>query len=150
MRRIRVVVADQCNARFFDAFEHGLALRDAGTLVDADGRKREHELVTDRPGSAVTGGHGHYTLEHRGSRKEHEVEFFAKRIAVRLDADFQEGAFDDIALIAAPRFLGALRKALPPALHGKVRHEIHHDLVHQSEAVIRAHLPERWPAPQRY
>jgi protein required for attachment to host cells len=144
MRRIRVVVADQSVARFFDAFEHGLGLRNVGTLVDADGRKREHELLSDRPGSGVTSGHGHYALQPHASHKEHELGLFAKQIAGRLAAAFHAGEFDDIALVAAPRFLGALRKALPAALHHKVRHEIHHDLVHQSEAVIRTHLPERW------
>ena len=147
MRRIRVVVADQSEARLFDALEHGLALRHVSTLVDPDGRKHEHDLVTDRAGSGVSGGHGHYALQHRSSHKEHEIGLFASQIAGRLAADFQSGQYDDIALVAAPRFLGALRKALPPALHVRVKHEIHHDLVHQSEAVIRAHLPVRWSEP---
>lgn len=145
MRRIRIVVADQSQARFFDAVAHGLALRRAGTLSDPDGRKREQDLVSDRPGSAVTSGHGHYALAPHASHKEHARGLFAAQVADRLAAGFQAGEYDEIALIAEPRFLGALRQALPPILHGKVRHEIHHDLVHQSEAVIRAHLPERWP-----
>jgi protein required for attachment to host cells len=147
MRRIRIVVADQAEARFFNATDHGLALMPAGTLHDPDGRKKEHELVTSGPGSGVSGGHGHYALQPRSSHKEHDVELFAKKIASALVSASEAGEFDDIALIAGPRFLGALRKAIPPALHTKIRHEIHHDLVHQSEDVIRAHLPEHWPTP---
>jgi protein required for attachment to host cells len=147
MRRIRVVVADQAEARFFNATDHGQALTPAGTLRDPDGRKKEHELVTDGAGSGVSGGHGHYALQPRSSHKEHEVELFARKIAATLVSGSEAGEFDDIALIAAPRFLGALRKAIPAALHAKIRHEIHHDLVHQTEDVIRAHLPERWPTP---
>ena len=145
MRRIRVVVADQCEARFFNATDHGLALMPAGTLHDPDGRKKEHELVTSGPGSGVSGGHGHYTLQPHGTHKEHDVELFARRIAATLISGSEAGEFDDIALIAAPRFLGALRKAIPAALHAKIRHEIHHDLVHQTIEVIRTHLPDPWP-----
>jgi protein required for attachment to host cells len=147
MRRIRVVVADQAEARFFDAAEHGMTLTGVGTLVDPDGRKKEHELISDGPGSGTSRSGGHYALQHRGSHKEHAVGLFAKQIATKLAADSSAGQFDEIALIAAPHFLGLLRKALPVAIRSKVKHEIHHDLVHQSEAVIRAHLPERWPEP---
>jgi protein required for attachment to host cells len=145
MRRIRVVVADQSEARFFDTTDHGLTLTRAGELQDPQGRLKEHDLVSDKPGSAS--GHGHYALQPHGSHKEHDVGLFAKKIADKLLAESNAGEFDDIALIAAPHFLGILRKALPPALHTKVRHEIVHDLVHQSEAVIRAHLPVSWPTP---
>jgi protein required for attachment to host cells len=145
MRTVRVVVADQSEARFFDSTDQGVTLRDVGRLVDSEGRKKEHDLVTDGPGSAVSGGHGHYALQHRSSRKEHDVELFARQVVARLVAGSSAGEFDDITIMAAPRFLGALRKAMPPAIRSKVKHEIHHDLVHQSEEVIRAHLPERGP-----
>lgn len=144
MRKVRVVVADQSQVRFFDSVGAMPNLKSAGTLVDPVGRQHEQEFGMDRPGSGVGAGHGHYALQHRTSRKEHEVELFAKQIAEKLAVDASAGEFDDLAIVAAPRFLGALRKALSPALHKRVKHEIHYDLVHQSEAMIRDHLPERW------
>jgi protein required for attachment to host cells len=144
MRTVRVVVADQSQARFFDSSAPNQKLKPAGTLLDTAARKQEQELGASRPGSAMSAGHGHYALQHRSSRKRLEVGLFAKQIAAKLAAGASAGEFDDIALVAAPRFLGALRKVLPPALRNLVKHEIHHDLVHQSEAVIREHLPEHW------
>ena len=144
MRTVRVVVADQIQAKFFNSVGATPNLQPAGTLVDPAGRQHEQEFGSGRPGSVVTSRRGHYALQHRGSRKAHKVDLFAKQIAEQLATDANAGAFDDLAIVAAPRFLGALRRALPPALRNLVKHEIRHDLVHQSDAVIRDHLPEHW------
>jgi protein required for attachment to host cells len=144
MRRVRIVVADQCQARFLDSVGTPRDLQHAGVLLDPAGRQHEQEFGSGRAGSGVGGGHGHYALQHRSSRKEHEVELFAHEIAAQLTVAANAGEYDDLAIVAAPHFLGVLRKALSPALHNRVKHEIHHDLVHQSDEVIRAHLPEHW------
>jgi protein required for attachment to host cells len=45
-------------------------------------------------------------------------------------------------LIAGPPFLGLLRAALPRALQSAVAAEVPKDLVHQSDEVVRQHLPQ--------
>jgi len=144
MRTVRVVVADQSQARFFDSIGERPNLRSAGMLSDPAARKTERELVSDSPGSAVTHAHGHYSLPPKHSHKSHEVELFAKQIAEKLASDASAGQFDELAIIAAPHFLGILRKAISADLHKRVKLEVHHDLVHGDEAAIRAHLPDHW------
>ena len=144
MHTVRVVVADESQARFFDAVGTSAKLKNVGTLGDPAARKQEHDLVSDRPGSAVGSGGGHYGLTEKRSHQRMEVESFARLIVEKLEADSRAREFDEVAIIAAPRFLGTLRKALPPALRKLVKHEIHHDLVHRPESEIRAHLPDRW------
>ena len=126
MHTIRVVVADQSQARFFDVAGTSKVMRSVGTLGDPEARKQEQDLVSDRPGSNVGSGGGHYGL------------------AEKLEVDSRAGEFDEVALVAGPRFLGMLRNALPPALRKLIKHEVHHDLVHRPESEIRAHLPDRW------
>jgi protein required for attachment to host cells len=144
MRTVRVVVADQSQARFFDSAGDRPNLKSAGTLVDPEARKYERDLVSDAPGSSITAGHAHYSMPEKKSRKSREVGTFARHIAEKLATDAGAGQFDELAIIAAPHFLGILRKALSADLHKRVKLEIHHDLVHQDEAAIRAHLPDHW------
>jgi len=144
MHTIRVVVADQSQARFFDVAGTSKVMRSVGTLGDPEARKQEQDLVSDRPGSNVGSGGGHYGLAEKTSHKTMEVESFARLIAEKLEVDSRAGEFDEVALVAGPRFLGMLRNALPPALRKLIKHEVHHDLVHRPESEIRAHLPDRW------
>jgi protein required for attachment to host cells len=139
-----VVVADQSQARFFDSIGERPNLKSAGMLSDPAARKTEKDLVSSAPGSAVTGGHGHYSLPPKHSHKDHEVDLFARQIAEKLASDASAGQFDELAIMAAPHFLGILRKALSADLHKRVKLEVHHDLVHGDEAAIRAHLPDHW------
>jgi protein required for attachment to host cells len=145
MRTVRIVVADQSQARLFDSVGDRPNLRIAGVMSDPAARKLEQNLVSDAPGSSITaGGHVHYSMPEKKSRKSREVAAFAKHIAERLASDASAGQFDELAIIAGPRFLGILRKALPADLHKRVKLEVHHDLVHGDEAAIRAHLPDHW------
>ena len=43
--------------------------------------------------------------------------------------------------MAAPGFLGLLRKALPRSVQEAVVAEVHKDLVHQPDEVVQAHVP---------
>lgn len=144
MRTVRVVVADQSQARFFDSIGERPNLRSAGMLSDPAARKAEKDFVSSAPGSSITAGHAHYSMPEKKSRKSREVDIFAQQIAAKLASDASAGQFDELAIIAAPRFLGTLRKALSADLHKRVKLEVHHDLVHQDEAAIRAHLPDHW------
>ena len=50
--------------------------------------------------------------------------------------------FERLVLMANPRFLGMLRRVLPPRLGECVAAAVPKDLVHQGERAVRAHLPE--------
>ena len=48
--RIRIVVADQAEARFYDTEPAEVRLRASGQMVNPDARLHERDLVSDRPG----------------------------------------------------------------------------------------------------
>ncbi len=150
--RIRIVVADQAEARFYDAEPPEAALHASGSLRDPTARLHERDLVSDRPGrvferASIPGSRRGASAHHdtggeRSARKSAAVAF-ARRIATELERGQQQRRFDGIVLMANPRFLGLLRQVFSPRLGRCVVAEVPKDLVHQSERVVSAHLPRQ-------
>ncbi len=148
--RVRIVVADQGEARFYDAEPPEAALHVSGRLLDPSARVHERDLVSDRPGRvfdhAPTAGTRRGAMAHhdtggeRSARRDAAV-VFARRIAEQLEQAHQHGQFERLVLMANPRFLGMLRRTLPMELERCVVAEVHKDLVHQSDQVVSAHIP---------
>ncbi len=146
--RIRIVVADQGEARFYDVVRPGAALRAVGRITDPKAHLHDRDFKSDRPGrvfdhaSTATGRRGavahHGTGGERRPRK-HEAQLFARQIAEQLEAA-RPGGFDRLVLVAGPPFLGVLRAALSKPLLANLVAEVPKDLVHQGDDVLRAHL----------
>jgi protein required for attachment to host cells len=147
--RVRVIVADRAEARFYDAEHPDAKLQLTGRMTDPQAKLRDRDYKSDRPGrvfdhAASSGRRGavahHDTGGERKPRK-HEAELFARRIADELESAQRQDRFDRLVLMAAPEFLGDLRDVMPKPLSAMIALEITKDLVHQDERAIRAHLP---------
>lgn len=147
--RVRIVVADEAEARFFETESAGAALELVGHLSDPGARLHDRDLKSDRPGrvfdhAAGLGGRRGAVAHHAtgGERRPRRigVQRFARRIARDLQSAQQQARFDRLVLMAGPPFLGALRAALPQALLRSVVAEVPKDLVHQSDGIVREHL----------
>lgn len=106
-----IVVAHRGGARLVDV-DDGDALRVFETMEPA---------VDDNPERAPESHHG---AGHRGERESargHASAMFAGEVAERLRQGRNARAFDELVLIAAPRFLGQLRDALDHATATCVR-----------------------------
>lgn len=148
--RIRIVVADQAEARFYDAEPPDVALHASGGLRDPMARLHERDLVSDRPGRVFDhaaprgtrrGAVAHHATGGERTARTEEAMAFARRIALQLERAQRQGRFDRIVLMANPRFLGMLRQVLSPQLGRCVVAEVAKDLVHQSDQVVSAHVP---------
>jgi len=147
--RVRIVVADRSEARFYDAVAPRALLQPAGGLCDPQARLHDRDLESDRPGrlfSSARGADGRGAIARHGAggeRTAHKegAQRFAKLIGKELDAQRALGSFDRIVLMAGPSFLGALRTALSKSVRHEVVAEVNLDLVHQSESRIREELP---------
>src|SRR5262245_29489221 len=121
-----VLVADEGLARFFRQRDSLADLEEVDTLTDAAARAQNADLRRDahgRRGNSVTASAGEEALHI-------EAEQFARRVAVRLGEERRAGRFDTLRIVAAPRFLGLLRKALSPDVAGVVTSEMNKDLIH--------------------
>ncbi len=146
----RIVVANQSEARFYDSSGPASQLQAAGRLDNPDARLHDRDLKSDRPGRVFTSassGHGRRgAVAHHGaggeqSPRKHVATVFAKRIVDELATAKQGRQFDRLVLIAAPAFLGILRKALPESLQSVVTAEVAKDLQDPTDDEVREHIP---------
>ena len=141
MSKIWVVAADASRARIFTADKPAGELNEIETLNNPEGRLHEGDLVSDRGGYASNGTGGHaYRTENQA--KDEAANRFAAEVCRHLEKGRNGNAFAKLYVMAAPHFLGLLRKHQSDALRGLIRDEIASDLTTQSPERIRAKLPE--------
>ncbi len=139
-----VVVADSGSARIFNAMSPVGPLEEREDFTHPEGRVRERDLASDRPGRAFrNAGVGSHALGQQESPKERAAMNFARLLAGRIAGARAKGELDHLVLVAAPEFLGMLRASLDAESSKRVESEFAFNLVGMTPAQIRAHLPER-------
>ena len=148
----RIVVANQAQAVFYDTGGPQAPLRLIGRLENPAGRLLDRELKSDRPGRVFDrapsgvgrrGAVAHHSTGGERTPRKQAAGAFARRIAVNLSAALRAKQFDRIVLVAAPAFLGVLRKALAKSLRAVVAAEIAKDLIGHPKEAVRAHVPPK-------
>ena len=148
-----VVVAESSRARVFEMISPRVQMKELVDMVHPQSRIHEQKLTSDRPGRTYDRhGQGHHAMEQKVGAKKHEVMAFALLTRVVVDADdpafaaqlagylqseCSENTFEDIVIIAAPEFLGLLRKKIDAGTAGRVVREINKNMVQHDEADIR-------------
>ncbi|MGR2738430.1 host attachment protein [Billgrantia sp. Q4P2] len=122
-----IVVADAARARVFT--REALKLEERESLVHAEGRLHEGDLVTGATGS-VDESMAHTRRASRGDSValDHEAEIFAKQIAERIYKARVDNSLDKLILVAPPRFLGVLRDKLDGPSSKLIIHTLDKDL----------------------
>jgi protein required for attachment to host cells len=143
MSRIRIVVADQAEAVFYDAPSLTARPTQIAHLTDPQAHLHDREFSSDRPGRSYESvGGARHAIERENDPRSREALRFAKRIARRLDDARRRDEYEELIVVAGPPFLGLVRTALSRPTRQRVVHEIHKDLVHSPVEVLRRHLPE--------
>jgi len=146
-KTVWVVVADEAIARIVAWPERGDELVPVEELTDPDAHASGSELRRDAVGRRAAGaGRSHATASAGADEHRIEAETFARRVAQRLAEALQQRRFDVLHVVAAPRFLGLLRKAFNPQVAAVIGHELNKDLVHQgNEHITAVMLPLMFP-----
>jgi len=133
-----IIAADESRARVLQVLDREQRLAEIEDLVNPAGRMQERELQTDaeprfnghggvgKPGTATTGGPA--SDSERQGAVEHSARSFAKEVGRYLDKARIEHRFDQLVLVAPPKFLGALRKELHKEVEKLVTDELPKDL----------------------
>ncbi len=122
-----IVAADESRARVLQVTGREQHLVELEDLLNPEGRMDDRELTTDaHPRFRGTDGPGND--REQTSAVEHAVERFAKRVGEHLDKARQQGRYDQLVLVAPPKFLGALRKELHKEVEKLVTDELPKDL----------------------
>jgi protein required for attachment to host cells len=142
MSRIRIVVADQAEAIFYDVPSLEARPTEVGRISDPLAHQHDRELASDRPGRSYESvGGARHAIERENDPRWQEAVRFARRISCRLDDALRKGEFDELIVVAGPPFLGLIRSELSRPARERVVHEIRKDLVHGPVEALRTHLP---------
>lgn len=139
-----IVVADQSIGEFYFRNKKNSPLQRVFIMRNDAGQKKLIDLTSDREGRSFDShGPGRHSLtKEKTDAKKHESQLFANQIVDRITAAKQRNEFSELVLIAAPRFLGTLRKSLS-SIHGIPTYlSINKDVVGQDTAVIEKLLAE--------
>ena len=131
-----IVVADAARARLFT--RDGLKISETDSLVHAEGRLHEGDLVTDRGGDV----HESTSTAARSAGGEsvatqHHEEIFAREVADRLYRARVDNRMQKLILVAPPRFLGQLRDKIDGPTSKLMIHSLSKDLTKASVADIQ-------------
>ena len=138
MKNVWVLVADEAIARILEQPQEGGDLVSVEELTDPGAHTREAEMHNGphgRRGSQPTVSAG-------DSERHQHAQLFATRLAERLAERQREKRYDLLHIVAAPRLLGYLRKALTPAVAAAVGSTLDKDLVQQSNAELSRRLAD--------
>lgn len=133
-----IVAADEARARVLQVADREQRLLEIEQMLNPEGRLQEREMQTDadprfnghggvgKPGTGATGGPPSDN-QHQGA-VEHSAKVFAREIGRYLEKARQQHRFDELVLVAPPKFLGALRHELGKEVEKLVADELPKDL----------------------
>ncbi|AWN16290.1 host attachment protein [Salinisphaera sp. LB1] len=135
-----ILVADAAAARLFSRQGIG-ALSRVDAFYHDESRKHEGDLRTGGKGEIEdSAAHGRHQADPQTRTSEKHEDMFAKEVVARLKSGFNDNAFDELVLVAAPHFLGRLREHLDSPLSQCVAASIDKDWTRQNDAEIEKHL----------
>lgn len=147
MKKFWLVAADASRARFFEATDSHGSYDEIESLENEDARKKGSELNTDGPGriddpSAHTGTPGKMgrSSTAESNRQDQLIDNFAAEVAEKLRKAHGQGKFEQFSVVAAPRFLGRLRKKLDAATQKAMLEDVGKNVTDHDPADIHAHL----------
>ncbi|WP_158278924.1 host attachment protein [Leucothrix arctica] len=143
MSKIWVVVADEAKVRIFSAEKPKGTLTEIKEMTSSEATMLEQDLVSDKPGRGESNsGARKHAFEEKTSHKAQYAIRFSKEVSEYLEASLQSKSFGRLTLVAAPHFLGMLRKDLSAAIDEVVSFQLDKDLTMMTPQEIREHLPE--------
>ena len=120
-----IVAADSSRARILQVADRE-RLVEIEDLVNPEGRLQDRELTTDA--NPRLHGPGGQSAREEPSAVAHSVEMFSKRIGSYLEKARTDHRYDQLYLVAPPKFLGLVRKELGKEVEKLVLDEVPKDL----------------------
>ncbi len=141
-----ILVADSARARLFNAETTKSALSEIESMIHPEAQQHEQKLTSDLPGSQAGGAtNSHHSVGGKTAPKEYEAVKFARELCKYLEAAHYSQKFSQLIVVAAPTFLGHLRKEMSSNVAKVITLEIDKDIVEQDVNSIRGHLPTILP-----
>lgn len=123
-----IVVANSSFAEIY-AFHPARDFHRIRYIENPEGRKKSGEIINQRPGRSNTSMRtARYALSPRTDIHKHEQQLFAQVLSDHLEQGVAENAYERLALICPPKFLGELRSCLSENVRKLVNKEFNKEL----------------------
>ncbi|SHF14904.1 Protein required for attachment to host cells [Microbulbifer donghaiensis] len=138
-----VLVANQSQARLFEAANRAGELHELETMIHPESRLNGRDLESDAPGRAFdSGGLGRHAMGNASQIHRRNGQKFAREIAHALEKGRKEGCFEKLYIVAEPQMVGSLRESLKAPTRAAIAGEMRKNLVNCDLEEIRSQLPE--------
>ncbi|MFO0918784.1 MAG: host attachment protein [Planctomycetaceae bacterium] len=138
-----ILIADRTKAKLLHVLPHGQGpFPELASLIHEAGRLQARERDSSEPGRVIHPAGYASAVEPHEDRDHVESKRFAAEIVHHLDHCRQESRFDQLIVVAPPKFLGVLRDAWTPLLRRMVQLEVHQDLMTISATDLQRRLEE--------
>ncbi len=138
-----LVVAERGAARIFTVESADGPLVEVERYEDPTATQRDREIDSDRPGRAFdSSGQHRHAMEREVSASERAAMRFAGEIVDKLETALRERRFENLVIVAGPRFLGHLRQTMSSSLERSIRAEVGKNLGSVEATDLLDHLPE--------
>ncbi len=140
-----ILVAHEAGARVFENLGPGKGLDLVETIEHPEGRARDRDIDSDRPGRSFRKDMGdprRAAMSRSEGPHDRVVADFARALADKLRHARVANRYQRLVLVAPPRFLGLLRSSLDAPTAQLVAGSVHKDLASSKEAELIKHLGE--------
>lgn len=149
-RKTWILVANSCEAHLYTSPRAKLLTPNkknnvlvlVGDFYHPESREKDSELVTDRLGRwGRSGGRlSHGTFAEPTQPKAHEQEVFAQQLGEILENGRTANQFEDLIIVAAPKFQGKLKQKMNDKLNTLVSANIIKDYTKDTPQQLAGHL----------
>ncbi|HUB88104.1 MAG TPA: host attachment protein [Dyella sp.] len=141
-RKTWVLVADAAKARLFELAGKGTNLTEIACYTHPNGRAPGcHPMHGRLPRTHESMGASRHAIEPKTTLKDKHAKEFADTLSNVVQHGRLQDLYDDLVLIAPPRFLGTLHECMDEQTLKRVVSELGNDLMTLSPAELRSHLP---------
>lgn len=143
MRKTWVLVAHRSGARLFENRGPGKGLELVQDLEHPAGKLKNHEIDSDKHGRSFDRrGAGRHAYTTEQDPTTHIAAQFARELAALLEDGRNQQRYEQLVLVAEPRFLGRLRAALSAQTAARVSATLDKDLGGIEARDLPKHLEE--------
>ena len=145
MAKTWILVGHEAGARVFENRGPGKGLELVETIEHPEGRLRDRDIDTDRPGRSFrkdSGDPRRAAMSRGEGPHDRVIADFARALADKLQRGRVENQYERLVLVAPPRFLGLLRASLDVPTAQLVVGSIDKDLATRKESELIKHLGE--------
>jgi protein required for attachment to host cells len=133
-----ILVANASLAKLYANHGPKKGLKLLHEMQHPESRERAAELVADRPGHGVGGGHGSFVPA--TDPKRNEADRFAQEVSRHIEQGRTANSFERLIVVASAPFMGKLNNHLPSPVRNMVSDSIEKDYTRSNERELSGHL----------